>query len=109
MKVSNKMALNKTQTSSNTTDISNDEVVLNGVLSMASSNKEQLWTGTMTQLNDTLVKVVGKKDSKMLPRSPSALRVVLNRIVNRLRSRKIGVKFGRTTDHSRTRFVKFTF
>lgn len=97
------MTLNKTQTS-------NDEVVLNGVLAMAAANKSATpWTGTMTQLKDTLIKVMGRKDGKLLPQSPSALRVVLNRVVNRLRNRKISVKFGRTTDHTRTRFVKFTF
>ncbi len=96
------MTLNKTQNS-------NDEVVLNGVLAMAASGSTTPWTGTMTQLNEVLAKVVGKKDRKLLPRSSSALRVVLNRVVNRLRNKRVSVKFGRTTDHTRTRFVKFTF
>lgn len=103
------MALNRTRKSEVTSEVNNDELVLNGVLSMISSSEESPWTGTMTELKNTLVKVTGKKDSKSLPQSPSALRVVLNRVVNRLRNRKISVKFGRTTDHTRTRFVKFTF
>lgn len=96
------MALNKTQTS-------NDEVVMNGVLAMASRGSAAPWIGTMTQLNEVLAKMLGKRDRKLLPKSSSALRVALNRVVNRLRNRKISVKFGRTTDHTRTRFVKFTF
>lgn len=86
-----------------------ETVVLNGVASMMRSVKRgRNWTGTMTELNSNLVSVLGRRTSRLLPGSPSALRVVLNRVVNRLRNNGVGVKFGRTTDHTRTRFVRFS-
>jgi len=80
-----------------------NESVLDGVLYLL--NKNNVWTGTMTDLRSDLVKVLGK--NRDLPRSPSALRVVLNGVVNRLRVRKVSVRFGRTNDHTRTRYVRF--
>jgi len=80
-----------------------ENTILQGVLKVLDTNK--VWTGTMTDLNNKLVRNLGKKTT--LPRSPSALRIVLNRVVNRLRNRGISVKFGRTTDHTRTRYVRF--
>jgi len=86
-----------------------DNIVYNGVVSVVRSVKKgSAWTGTMTDLNSALVSVLGRKSSNVLPGSPSALRVVLNRVVSRLRNNKVSVKFGRTTDHSRTRYVKFS-
>lgn len=81
-----------------------NEVVIEGVLKVI-NNKN--WTGTMTELNSTLSKVLGRKQSQILPGSPSALRMVLNRVVNRLRVRGISVRFARTNDHTRTRYVRF--
>lgn len=83
-----------------------EDLVLNGVLKVLDDT--DLYVGTMTELKSVLSRKVGKKTSKMLPGSPGALRVTLNRVVNRLRSRGVGVKFGRTTDRTRTRYVKFT-
>lgn len=86
-----------------------ETVVLNGVTSLMRNVKRgRNWTGTMTELNTNLVSVLGRKASRDLPGSPSALRVVLNRVANRLRNSGVGVKFGRTTDHTRTRFVRFS-
>lgn len=86
-----------------------DSLVLNGVSSIVRRVKKgSSWTGTMTELNDALVSVVGKKNARVLPGSPSALRVVLNRVVTRLCKTGVSVRFGRTTDHSRTRFVRFS-
>lgn len=82
-----------------------NEVVFNGVMKVV--NKAG-WTGTMTKLTTALNKVLSKGQKVLLPRSPGALRVVLNRIVNRLRNRKVSVKFARTPDHARTRYVKFS-
>lgn len=90
----------------NDKNLSNDNVedtVLQGVLNIINSNK--VWLGTMTDLGNRLIKKLGKK--AVLPGSPSALRVVLNRVANRLRKRGVGVKFGRTTDRTRTRYVRF--
>lgn len=83
-----------------------DNLVLEGTLKTLEDSSS--WRGTMTDLNNALVKVFHKSSSKLktLPGSPSALRVVLNRIANRLRTRGVSVKFGRTTDHTRTRFVR---
>ena len=81
-----------------------DDVVLNGILTVV---KNSDWFGTMTELRNTLSRTLGREFSKVLPRSASALRVVINRVVNRLRSRSVSVKFGRTPDHVRTRYVKF--
>lgn len=92
----------------NNKSVSVDDVVFNGVLNFLDRQHTRTWTGTMTDLNTGLVRIAGKKSSSALPGSPSALRVVLNRVVNRLRNRKVSVRFGRTTDHARTRYVRFT-
>lgn len=84
-----------------------EEVVLRGILSFIEKQNESAWTGTMTNLATGLNRVLSRYQRTLLPNSPSGLRVVINKVVNRLRNRGIGVKFGRTTDHSRTRFVKF--
>lgn len=80
-----------------------DDTVLNSVLNVVGN---QVWLGTMTELKTALSKNLGRNRS-ILPGSPGALRVVINRVVNRLRSRKISVRFLRTTDHARTRLVRF--
>lgn len=105
MKVSNKMALNS---KNDTASVNVNDVVLNGILEVVKKNNAKVWLGTMTELNSALVRVLGRKRSEILPGSPSALRTVTNRVVNRLRNRKISVKFVRTTDHTRTRLVRFT-
>lgn len=86
-----------------------DNTVLTGTLSVISKRNDGIWTGTMTNLNLAIRKSIVGKDGGInnLPRSPSSLRVVLNRIVNRLRSRGVSVKFGRTPDAARTRYVEF--
>lgn len=81
--------------------------ILTGVLALLNRRTSGGWVGTMSELNDSLTRVLGKKVPENWPGSPSALRVALNRSVNRLRVRKIAVKFGRTSDHNRTRYVKF--
>jgi len=80
-----------------------NDVVLTGVLSVVDTHGE--WTGTMTDLTHEIVRVLGKRVSTSLPRSPSALRVTLNRVVNRLRVRGVKVHFGREPGYMRTRFV----
>jgi len=85
-----------------------DELVFRGIMSVTESQSTSSWTGTMTRLTSSLNRVLSKRQRTFLPGSPSALRLVINRVANRLRSRGIGVRFGRTTDHSRTRFVRFT-
>ena len=84
-----------------------EEIVLRGIVSVMERQTETVWTGTMTSLMTALNRVLSKHQRTVLPNSPSALRLVINRVVNRLRNRGIGVRFGRTTDHTRTRFVRF--
>jgi hypothetical protein len=100
MKVSNKMASNS---KTNTTKNDVHDVVLKGIIRLIERN--DYWTGTMTNLNSALARVLSRKQREVLPGSPGALRSVLNRVVNRIRNRSISVKFVRTNDHSRTRLV----
>lgn len=89
--------------SSRTKNTTSDNIILSGVLTLLDNNNE--WVGTMTDLSRMLVKCLGKK--VILPGSPSALRVVLNRVVNRLRCRGVSVKFNRAPNYDRTRLVRF--
>lgn len=82
-------------------EVSVDDSIVNGVMYLMDTTNE--WTGTMTQLN----KLLKKAGNRPLPGSPSALRVVLNRVVNRLRSRGVSVKFNREKNTTRTRYVRF--
>jgi hypothetical protein len=88
------------------TETNVNDLVLNGVLTVISNHES--WTGTMTQLGAAIRKVTERSNRKMLPGSPSALRVVLNRVLNRLRTRKVRATFGRTPDHARVRYVQFS-
>lgn len=65
------------------------------------------WIGTMTNLMVALNRVSSKRQRALLPGSPSALRMVTNKIINRLRNRGISVRFTRTPDHARNRLVRF--
>lgn|SRR5574337_1071904 len=85
-----------------------DELVFTKVNTVLGNQSGSNWTGTMTNLMSALNRVSSKRQREILPGSPGALRVVMNRIANRLRNRGVGVRFGRTTDHARTRFVRFT-
>lgn len=85
-----------------------NQIVLEGILSVMERQVNGSWIGTMTNLTTVLNKVLSKNERVLLPGSPAALRVVINRVVNRLRNRGIGVRFTRTTDHLRTRHVRFT-
>jgi hypothetical protein len=97
----------KTNTRRTTTQVSVDDAILNGVLTVLDRNRARVWSGTMTELSLALTRVLGRKRSEVIPGSPGALRVVINRVVNRLRNRRISVRFVRTTDHTRTRLVRF--
>ena len=84
-----------------------EDIVCLGVSSIMERHNAFTWTGTMTELTTALNRVLSKRQRTLLPGSPGALRVVINSVVNRLRNRGIGVRFGRTSDHTRTRFVRF--
>lgn len=85
--------------------VDSNNLVLEGVLTLLKNNNEHKWTGTMTELGDSLYLVLDKRKTLALPKSPSYLRVTMNKLVNRLRARGIVIKFGRTPDSHRTRFV----
>lgn len=82
-----------------------NDMVVRGINTIVERNGN--WIGTMTDLTTALNRVLSQRQRTLLPGSPGALRTVLNEVANRLRSRGIGVRFGRTTDHSRTRYVRF--
>lgn len=84
-----------------------NDLILNGILKLV-ENKNSEWSGTMTELGSALAKILGKKNSNVIPGSPGALRVVINRVINRIRNRSVSVRFGRTPDHTRTRYVRFS-
>ena len=92
----------------NSKTVSVDNLVLQGIVQTVKSSGT-LWAGTMTDLDSNLVQVFSRSRNKMnsLPGSPSALRVVINRITNRLRTRGLSVRFWRDSDHTRTRLVQF--
>ena len=89
-------------------EIDVNELVFTKMIQIVENQSGSNWTGTMSKLRTALNKVSSKNQREVLPGSPGALRVVLNRVANRLRNRGIGVRFARTTDHTRTRFVRFT-
>lgn len=86
-----------------------DNIVFRGISAVVNAESNGgLWKGTMSELMTALNRVSSKRQRTILPGSPGALRIVINRVANRIRNRGIGVRFGRTTDHARTRFVRFT-
>lgn len=85
-------------------DVSN--ALFNGVRMML-KRRSTPWVGTMTELNDSLQNRVSSMPGNW-PGSSSALRVALNRVVNRLRNAGVSVHFTRSTDHTRTRLVEFS-
>jgi hypothetical protein len=85
-----------------------NDLVFTKVNTIVSNQSGSKWIGTMTNLMTALNRVSSRRQRGILPGSPGALRVVINRVANRLRSRGIGVRFNRTTDHARTRYVRFT-
>lgn len=89
---------------SKTNEVSN--TIFNGVRMMM-KRRSTPWVGTMTELNDTLKNRVNSMPGDW-PGSASALRVALNKVVNRLRNAGVSVRFTRSTDHTRTRLVEFS-
>lgn len=92
----------KSSTTTTTRSVNVDRSVVQGikaqVIELLGSRKNGQWIGTMTELGSTI-------DTSI--QSPSYLRRVLNVAVPAIRNAGVSVKFGRTTDHSRTRYVRF--
>lgn len=95
----------RTRTRTRTDMVTRNTTIFNGVLQVIRSSKNGEWVGTMTQLRSQVSKLVGKD---VVPGSPSAMRVVVNRILSRIRKAGVSVKFGLANNESRTRYVKFT-
>lgn len=98
------MALNSTR---NNTRGSVSNTLINGV-SLIVNRRSTPWVGTMTELNTALMNVLRNKVPANWPGSPSALRLLLNRVIRRVRGNGISVHFNRSSDHSRTRLVEFS-
>lgn len=82
-----------------------DDIVFRSVSTIV--ERQDMWMGTMTELSSAINRVASKRQRTILPGSPGALRIVINRVVNRLRNRGVSVRFIRTSDHGRTRLVRF--
>lgn len=85
-----------------------DQTLVQGIKSrilMLLSRKDGTWNGTMTELNRAITAGLRRSTPNNWPKSPSVLRRVVNVVVPSLRAAGVSVQFGRTTDHSRTRFV----
>jgi len=89
---------------SKTNEVSN--VVFESVKSVL--NKRGNWTGRMTDLDTLLRRDLKKNVPENWPGSPSALRVRLNSVVNRLRNAGMSIRFVRASNRTRTRLVRFT-
>lgn len=63
-------------------------------------------TTTMTQLDRTLKSKINVPSN--WPGSPSALRVALNKALNRIRNSGVRVSFSREPGYMRTRLVRFS-
>src|SRR5277367_1980921 len=74
------------------------EVVRNRVVRLVGRRADGTWSGTMSDFTRAI-----RSD-----KAPSAMRRVLNTIAPQLRRAGVRVQFGRTTDHMRTRIVRFT-
>lgn len=88
----------------NTQEISVDNLVVEAIASFATDS--QRWVGTMTQLSRKINRNLARSQKEHLPGSASALRKVIDRNLRRIRSRGISVKFSRSPDRMRTRFVE---
>lgn len=70
--------------------------------------KNGSWNGTMTELNRAITSGLRRAETLNWPKTPSVLRRVINTVVPSLRKSGVSVQFGRTSDHTRTRFVSFS-
>jgi hypothetical protein len=85
-----------------------EDVVLEGVLAVVDSHDESVWEGSMSDLRESLVSSLPRNLASEVPQSPNGLRVQLNKVVNRLRARGVGVKFSGDFPRTHRRLVTFT-
>lgn len=79
------------------------DAIFSGVKTMM-NRRSTPWVGTVSELGETLQ---NRMTFSAWPGSPSAFRVQLNKVVNRLRNAGIRVVFSRANDRKRTRLVEF--
>jgi hypothetical protein len=77
------------------------------ILTLLDRRDSGTWNGTMTELNRAITSGLRRATPTNWPKTPSVLRRVVNSVIPSLRRSGVRVQFGRTTDHSRTRFVSF--
>jgi len=82
-----------------------DNLVLSKTLRTMENNHSS-FVGTMTSLKAKINRICSKGQRTALPKSPAALRVVVNRIANRLRSRGVSLFFRRTAQARLASFLK---
>lgn len=80
--------------SSKTVKANIDTEIMNAIIALLDKKNEI--SDTMTGFQNKLVKKISKRLRDRFPKSPAALRVVFNRISNKLRSRGISVVFSRS-------------
>lgn len=72
------------------------------------SRNQGVWVGTMSELNIAITTGIRKSEyNSFWPKTPSVMRRVINTMIPSLSHSGVRTTFGRTTDHSRTRFVCF--
>ena len=71
-------------------------------------NQKTCWTGTMSDLDLFLRDNLKNNLPENWPGSPSALRIKLNSVVNRLRNAGMSIRFVRANNRTRTRLVRFS-
>lgn len=88
-----------------------DTAILDGVVKLMSRARtrsgDYTWNGSMTDLEASLRRIVRRSISNW-PQNPRGMRASLDRVVTKLRRLGVKTRFGRTSDHSRKRFVEFT-
>lgn len=93
--------------SSNSKNTEVYNTILKSVYSIA-NRRSTPWVGTMSQLNETIVRAVRGNLPDGWPKSPSALRIALNSALNKLKSEGVRVNFSRNNDYNRTRIVEIS-
>lgn len=86
--------------------VSNDSHVVAAIVRVVARRANRQWTGSMTELSAAIARA-SVRASNVLPENPRGLRSVVDRVIPTLRRLGIKASFGRTTDHSRKRFVSF--
>lgn len=110
MRKTNRRSVRRTTSRTTTRFVADRELVQNvqqRIITLLSRTRNGLWNGTMTELNRAITTGLRRAMPTNWPKSPSILRRVINVVVPSLRRTGVSVHFGRTTDHSRRRFVSF--